>query len=467
MSLLTYDNFHPYQKRVVAKAVRDMAGYEYRDTGMDKTVISLAIFDQLKKRRRVRRGLIVAPKYVMNHIWRQEAKKWEFSKDFTFSLIHGSTYRGSPEYSRRMAFLDVVDFHLINYEGLTWLSNHMLKERYIPWDIVFYDESTRMKRTTTKRFKAFRQFMNKFPYRFNLTGTPIPNGLEDIFGQAIAIDNGEALEAKNISEFRRKYMRPLYTLHGRVTVYGEQDGANQRVAKRLAPRTARLKKTDYLKLPPLKYHTVPVELPPDVIDMYNEMEGDFFTKINGVEIETFSQVAADMKLRQMLQGRVYDEEGVSHKVHTEKQKALASLKLDGNSLIAYNFKFERDEIKTATGGNPPFLDSRTKDREAEKWIIGWNNYEFRYFLVNPASAAFGLNLQAGGNNIVWFSLTWNSEHYSQLIDRLWRQGQQASSVNVYHIVVAGTIDEVISKALQRKDSDQAKLMQDIVNYMRR
>lgn len=465
--LLTYNDFHKYQKRAVAKAIRIRQGYLFLDTGMGKTVLSLAIHDQLAKRELASRSLVIAPKFVMNNVWRQEAKEWNFSEYFTFSKIHGTTYRGSSEFSRRIAFSDEVDFHLINYEGLKWLTGYVLETGIFPWDTVFYDESTRMKRSSTMRFKAFKQFMGKFKYRYCLTGTPIPNGIEDIFGQAYVTDQGAAL-GSYITHFRKNYMVPKFTLHGRVTIFGEREGSRREVAKKIAPRTVRLKKTEHLNLPKLKVHNIGLELEGRTKELYDEMEKEFFIEMDGIGIEAFAQAAVDMKLRQMLQGAVYTAEGDVLNLNNDKQQILKKMLplMDGNTLIAYNFRFERDIIRTAAGGNAPFLDARTKDKEAEKWIIEWNNGQHKYFLVNPASAAFGLNLQAGGNNIVWFGLTWNAEHYSQLIDRLWRQGQRRD-VNVYHIYYKNSIDEVISDALKSKNANQAKLMQEIVDYTKR
>lgn len=465
MQLLNYNDFHLYQKRAVAKGVRTRGGYMFLDTGMGKTIISLAIHDQLKRRKLIQRSLILAPKFVMNNVWEQEAKKWKFSRNFTFSRIHGSTYRGSSEFSKRMAVMDDAEIHIINYEGLLWLSSYLSGNSIpFPWQCVFYDESTRMKRSTTKRFKAFKQFMAKFKYKYCLTGTPIPNGLEDIFGQSYVVDQGDSL-GKGITKFRTDYMKPLFTLHGRVTIYGERNGSRKRVAAKLSDRTVRLKKTEHLDLPPINYHNIAITMPELVRTAYKTFASEFYIKLGETNIETFSQVATDMKLRQMLQGQLYDKDGNTKRIHRLKAEVVKNLKVDGNTIVAYNFKFERDDLRTATGSNH-YLDSRTTDKEAEKWIIEWNNYAVKYFLVNPASAAFGLNLQAGGNNIIWYSLTWNAEHYSQLIDRLWRQGQRRP-VNVYHIVFKDTIDEVIADALSRKDMDQARLMQDIVDYMKR
>lgn len=465
--MLTYTDLHHYQKRAIVESIRMKYGYHFLDTGMGKTVIALAIHDQLAKRGWIKRSLVIAPKYVMNHVWKPEAKLWDFSSKFKFNIIHGSSTNGSAEYSRRWNVVDDADIYLINYEGLMWLSTYLLNHpTEFKWGCLFYDESTRMKKPGTKRFKAFKQFMGRFPYRFDMTGTPIPNGIEDIFGQAYTIDQGWAY-GRYITGFRKTFMEPKFTLHGRVTVYGEKSGTDkmkmrQKAASRIANRVIRLKKTEHLDLPEIKYHNIILELPDDLKDMYKQIEDDFFLEIGGAKIETFSSVAAAMKLRQFLQGRVYAEEGKAVYIHDLKRKALKNLELDGNALIAYNFKFERDDLRLLLG-NTPFLDSRTKDSEAEKWIIGWNNYEYPHFLVNPASAAYGLNLQAGGNNVVWYSLTYNAEHYTQLIDRLWRQGQR-KTVNVYHIIFKGTLDIVIAKALRDKDSTQANLLQLIADY---
>ena len=468
--MLTYNNLHPYQKRVIVKSLKIKYGYHFLDTGLGKTVIAFAIHDQLTKRNLIKRSLVVCPKYVMNHVWKQEAAKWDFSSKFKLNVIHGSTTNGSAEYSRRWNVVDDADIYLINYEGLMWLSEYLLKHpSEHKWGCVFYDESTRMKKPGTKRFKAFKRFMRQFKYRFALTGTPIPNGLEDIFGQAYIVDQGWAY-GTYITGFRKTYMEPKFTLHGRVTVYGEKSGPlkeemRQKAASRIADRVIRLKKTEHLTLPEVKYHDVVLELPDDLRDMYKQIENDFFLEVGEATIETFSAVAAAMKLRQFLQGRVYSTNGDATYIHKMKLKALMGIELDGNALVAYNFKFERDDLRGVLPGNSPFLDSRTKDSESEKWIIGWNNYEYPHFLVNPASAAYGLNLQAGGNNVIWYSLTYNAEHYSQLIDRLWRQGQQ-KTVNVYHIVFKGTIDMVIAKALRGKNLTQSDLLNRIATYVK-
>ena len=321
-----------------------------------------------------------------------------------------------------------------------------------------------MKNSGTKRFKAFKQFMHTAEYRYCLTGTPMPKGLEDIFGQAYVVDQGKTL-GKYITHFRNNYMKPLYTLPGtNKTIYGERDGSVREVAKKLSNRVIRLKKTDHLELPEVKYYTVKLKLTESLESMYRQIENDFFLEVSGTEIEAFTATAAAMKLRQFLQGKVYSVNGDATRIHKKKVNALKKIELDGNTIVAYNFKFERDDIRSVAR-NSPFLDSRTTEREAEKWIIEWNNYQHPYFLVNPASAAFGLNLQAGGNNIIWYSLTYDAEHYSQLIDRLWRQGQR-KTVNVYHIVFENTIDEVVAEVLSRKDRNQEDLLNSISEYIK-
>jgi SNF2 family DNA or RNA helicase len=90
-------------------------------------------------------------------------------------------------------------------------------------------------------------------------------------------------------------------------------------------------------------------------------------------------------------------------------------------------------------------------------ITAWNNAELQVGLIHPASAGHGLNLQEGGSTIVWFGLTWSLELYQQTIARLWRQGQDASTVVVLHIVTDGTIDEQILKVLNGKETLQNAL----------
>lgn len=463
--MLKIDDFHPYQVRAIQEAITMQQGCLFLGTGLGKTIISLTIYDQLRKRGLVESALVIAPKRVMDNVWRQEAAKWEHTKYYVISRIHGSETRGSVEYSRQYNFTRQAHIYLINYEAIGWLADQLLKTKRHKFQVIFYDESTKIKSTNTKRFKQFKKFMHTFGYRYALTGTPIPNGLQDIFGQMYTIDAGERL-GQYVTKFRADFMQVKYQIHGRVNVYEEAPGSRELVARKIADKVIYLKKTEHLKLPPVEYIDIRLDMDPKLREMYDGFEQDMFLKFETTEVEAMSSASAAMKLRQFLQGKMYDGEGGIVNIHNHKLMELKKLlkTVTGNSLIAYNFRFERDPLKSITN-NSPHLDQTTKGQEAENAIVGWNNYEFKTFLINPASAAFGLNLQAGGSNVIWYSLTYNFEHYSQLIDRLWRQGQR-NTVRVYHLVFKDTIEDVVKKALQTKGINERGLKNELKKYGR-
>ncbi len=466
--MLTYNDFHPFQKQTVIDAIKLQQCCIFMGTGLGKTIIALSIYDQLHKRGLLQSALVVTPKKVMDNVWRQEAKLWQHTHRFIINRVHGSETRGGSEYSKAYNIISPANIYLINYEGLPWLSNFFFrnKQELKKIGMIVYDESTLIRSSTTKRFKSFKPLMGHFTYRYAMTGTPLPNSLEDIFGQMYTIDGGQRL-GKYITHFRNKYMYVAYQIHGRANKYESQNGSKQKVAKKIADKVRSLKKTEYLKLPPLTFETIPLRMPAKIKTMYDEFEKEMYLEFKDASIEAFSSTAAVMKLRQYLQGQMYDNNGKPIKIHSYKLLQLKELlkTVTGNSLIAYNFRFEVTDLKTITNSSP-HIDGTTSDKDTENAILDWNNHQLKYLLVNPASTAFGLNLQAGGSNIIWYSLTYNLEHFQQLIDRLWRQGQR-NPVKVYLLTFEKTVEQAVMKALLKKNQTQNGLINDISMYLKR
>lgn len=469
MNLLTFDDFHDYQVRVIAKSIRLKHAALFLETGLGKTIVQLTIIDQLQKRGLIKSALVVAPKKVVFNTWRQECMLWDHTRRFKINIIHGDMGRGPAELVRYRQLLLPADIYLINYEGIPWLTKALqikFPSLRLPFQLVAFDESTKMKKSTTQRFKAFRPFVPFFKYRYALTGTPMPNGLMDIFGQMYLVDQGASL-GQYITSFRKRYFES-YNVKGKFSIYTEKDNARVEVTNRIRSAVIHLKKTDYLKLPPFKHNTIYLDMSPKVRKLYESLEEEFFLDLGKAEIEAFSSSALSMKLRQFIQGNLYDAEGVVHNVHREKLDYLKDLsdggKLEGfgNTIICYNFKFERDDLLSVFP-KAPAIDSRTSERDAMNYIKQWNAGKHPVLLVNPASVAHGLNMQRGGNNILWYSLTWDYEHYSQMPDRLWRQGQPRPVFN-HNLLFRDTVDEPMFASLSTKGSNQREVLSALREY---
>ena len=479
--LLTWhENMHEYQKYTVATAIEKKYAAIFLGTGLGKTVISLTIIDQLLKRKLIRSALVVSPKRAMLNSWRQEAELWEHTKDFKFSVLHGSVGKGSAEVIRRRNLLDrKANIFLINYEGLPWLSktlHELYSGRLLPFDCVFYDESTKMKHSTTQRFRAFKPFMHRFNYRYILTGTPVPNGLMDLFGQMFTIDIGKSL-GTTLKSYKERFFVPIQ--NDTHTLYVLRKGGTDSISKRIKNKVLYMRKQDYVKLPPIIYNNMKIDLPEKYRKQYDELETQFFLELEEAKVEAFSKATLSLKLRQFLQGKIYSGLGKDRttiEVHTEKLNTLKEmvdtskgsvriLEGIGNCIIAYNFKFEREDLKSIFP-DAPSIDGDTTDKQATEYIKRWNLKQIPILLYNPASDPHGLNLQLGGNQILWYSLTWNLEQFLQLVDRLYRQ-RQDKSVFVHLLIFRNTIDEVVSAALRSKDAVQNNLLKNLKAYNKR
>ena len=464
--MLTIDDFHLYQKRAIIRAIEKRHCNIFMGTGLGKTIIALTVADQLLKRDWITAALVVTTKKCMYNTWRQEAKNWKHTQYLKFSIIHGDAHAGSANYVKRLQLFRPAHIYLINYEGLPWLAQTLDRSyhnRPLPFQMVVYDESTKMKHSTTQRFKAFKPYMSRFHYRFPMTGTCAPNGLMDLYGQVYTMDLGQSL-GTSLYSFRSRFFMSIPM--GNFNEYRPIKGSKEAIAKRIADRTIHLKKEDYVKLPPITYNKIMVDLPDKFREQYDLLEQQFFLDLGDAQIDAFSAAGLSMKLRQFLQGKMYSgygNERKTHTIHDEKLQIVAEMMEGiGNCLIAYNFQFERDDLQSVFK-KAPAIDGRSTDKQATQYIQQWNLGNLPVLLYNPASDPHGLNLQKGGSNILWYSLTWNLEHYIQLIDRLWRQGQ-TNKVFVHHVLFRNTIDEVVYKALTAKNTNQQTLLTMLKQY---
>ena len=444
---------HKYQLTAINHVINVPKCGLFLDMGLGKTVSTLTAIKELKYNRfQVNKVLIIAPKKVAEGTWSKEKDKWNHTKDFRVSLVLGSQ-------QKRIKALSVnADLYIINRENIPWLVDYLRNDWY--FDTVVIDESSSFKNSRSKRFKALKMVLPKINRLIELTGTPSPNGVEDLWAQIYLLDQGIRLE-KYITHFRAKYMEPNKRNRSQIFDYKIKDGVYDSIINKISDICISMKTEDYLELPDLSYNDIPVILNDKARRDYDKMERDFVLELEGAEDEITAVNAAALsnKLLQISNGAVYDSSGIYTEVHDAKIEAFLELveRLQGKSLLVfYNFQHDRDRIKRALEKS----DLVVKELKTTQDEDDWNAGKIDILLTHPASAAYGLNLQEGGNHVCWFGLSWNLEHYQQANKRLHRQGQK-EKVIIHHLVTQGTRDEDVMRALDNKAGVQEEIMQSL------
>ena len=386
---------------------------------------------------------MIAPLRVARDTWPTEIQKWDHLKGLTYSVAVGTANE------RRAALRQKSFVHIINRENVQWL----IEDSGIPWqyDMVVIDELSSFKRHQAKRFKSLLKMRPQIKRFVGLTGTPASNGLMDLWAEFRLLDMGKRL-GRYITHFRDAFFTPDRRNGMQVFSYRPKPGAEAEIYRRIGDITISMRSADYLQMPECVMNTVPVSLSESEYDDYEAMMKKFVLELQGVEVDASNAAALSGKLCQLANGAIYTEDKHVLRFHDRKLDALEDLIEGANGkpvLVAYWFQHDLARIKERF---------KVRELKSSKDIADWNSGEIPVAVIHPASAGHGLNLQAGGSTMVWFGLTWSLELYQQTNARLWRQGQQADTVVIHHIVTRGTIDEAIMKALSEKDKSQAALI---------
>lgn len=436
---------HGYQKHAEQLIIEKPAILLAVEMGLGKTVTTLtAIQNLLYDRFEVQKVLVIAPLRVASVVWSDEVEKWTHLQGLQLSKILGSE-------KQRLAALDQpADIYLINRENVVWLVQHYGVKW--PFDMVVIDESSSFKDPQAKRFRALRTVRPKVKRIVELTGTPSPNGYLDLWPQLYLLDRGERLE-KTITGYRSRYFEPDKRNATTIFSWQPKSGASEAIQQKVADVVVSMKAEDWLQMPERIDNIIRVRMDDKAKAEYRQLERDLLLPYIDGDVVAGSAAVLANKLLQMANGAVYDENKAVRIIHEEKLNALGELveAANGNPLLVfYWYKHDLARIK---GYFPSARELIGKED-----IDAWNAGQVKLLLAHPASAGHGLNLQAGGNTIVWFGLTWSLELYEQANARLHRQGQERSVV-VNHLITEGTMDEQVMQALARKDVGQKGLME--------
>lgn len=455
---------HKYQERGVDFIIKHNACCLFLDMGLGKSVTTLTAISDLIDYCEINRVLVVAPKKVAESTWAQEVAKWEHLRHLRVSVVLGTVKQ------RTAALTADADIYVTSRDNVVWVIEQVQKSKN-GFDMLVLDELTSFKNSKAKRFKALRKYRSFVSRCVGLTGTPTPNGLKDLWAQLYCVDMGNALgksKTRFIDTFFDTYVRD----HIMYNCTPKKD-AEKEIYKLLKPITLTMKAEDYLSLPPMIERDIRVIPSPTVAKKYKDFERDrvleYASEIesNPTNIIAGNAAALCNKLCQYANGAIYTEEHEVLHLHDEKLDMFVELieqaQAEGNSvLVFYQFKhdcsriMEREELKGL----------RVRLYEGDNDLVDWNDGKIDVLLTHAASTAYGLNLQRGGNIVIWYGTGWNAELYLQGNARLHRQGQQ-KPVTVFRLVVADTMDETALRAIDGKVQGQEAMLDALKERIRK
>ncbi len=450
--LLTEQQLHTYQAYCVGFIESRPQCALFLDCGLGKTIITLTAIEHLMfDSFEVSRTLIIAPLRVARDTWIGELDKWVHLKNLRMERVLGTPKERIAALSRR------AELYVINRENVEWLVKHYAGRR-LPFDMLVIDELSSFKNSRAKRFLALKKVIRQFSRVVGLTGTPAPNGLEDLWPQVFLLDRGQRL-----GRTMRSYIDMFFTTPNSWLPYKHElkSGAEEDIYRRIGDICVSMKAADHLHVPDRVDNIVELTLSPAEEKVYKQMERDMLLPYTDGDVLALNAATLAGKLLQLANGAVYDEFHNIRVLHDKKLDALEDLIEAANGkpvLVMYSYKHDLTRIQERFGKWSPENDSGVRELKTSEDMTDWNAGRITIAVTQPASTGHGLNLQRGGSTIVWFGLNWSLELYEQANARLWRQGQK-NTVVIHHLVVKGTIDEQVMRALHDKAADQNALME--------
>lgn len=389
--------------------------------------------------------MVIAPLRPALETWPAEIKKWNHTNHITFSVVIGS------KQERLNALKKDTEVYIINRENVVWLVEHYKKKW--PFDMVVIDELSSFKSSKAQRFRALKKVRPYIKRIVGLTGTPTPNGLIDLWPEVYLLDEGKAL-GRTLTSYREKYFVPDKRNAQVIFSWKPKPEAEQEIYKKLENLCVSMKTADYLQLPErldIKHEIKPSE---EFKALYKKLKKDMLLPYEDGDIDAGTAAILVNKLLQLSGGAVYNENGDVKILNNEKLEALDTLIEEANGkpvLLFYAYKHERDRIKERY---PNAVDIKEKSA-----VKDWNDGRISVLLAHPASAGHGLNLQFGGNIIIWYGLPLSLELYQQANKRVHRMGQK-ETVLIHHLLMADTVDMwVLNDVLTSKEERQNAVLE--------
>ena len=347
---------HDYQQFTIDRMVENKKVFAVLQMGLGKTVCTLTAIEKLMYDNfEISKALVIAPLYVADVTWEDERDKWDHLRKLRLSKILGT------EKQRIAGLTATADVYVINRENVKWLIEYYIKRKK-PWpfDMVVVDESSSFKSNSSQRFKALRKATPITDRVILLTGTPSPQGFEDLWSQVYLLDSGERL-GKTMTAYRSRYFMPGRRNGNIIYEWIPREGASEQIYAKLSDIMISLSAKDHLKMPERIDNIVKLKLTPEAREQYDKMESDCILELEEGEIVAGNKAAVTNKLLQMANGAVYYEEptvdeedgvvtGYERRVqwvHDIKLDALEEMVEDNAGqpmMVFYNFRHDYERL---------------------------------------------------------------------------------------------------------------------------
>jgi len=417
----------------------------FLDMGLGKTSVSLFAIKMLAEAGYIKKVLLIAPIRALYTVWPNEIKKWDDFEGMTYYNMHQTRQLG-----------DALINGINPESALPLLKNRKLFTS--GYDLILIDESAEWKNPASQRFKALKKGLGEFSYRWILTGTPSPNGLEDIWSQIYILDQGASL-GHFITHFRNEFCMPDRSGYSYKVIPQYKDILYRRIAKLVLRMSAR----DNIDMPDLIINPITIPLPPAAFKVYKAMEKEFLAILaSGDKVSSPNAAVAGGRCRQISNGGLYTESGVEH-IHYEKINAVKGIVEDLNGsplLIFYEFNHDEERLQEALGGVPNLTRTKTPDA----LINAFNEGTIPVLIGHPRTVGVGLNLQGACSNILWICPPWDLYLHDQANARVYRQGQAESRVVIHYLIGEKTMDAKVLKVLEQKGREQQDLFDAIEQF---
>jgi hypothetical protein len=499
------ESLHTYQQDAITYLYEHDHALALMPVGAGKTVVTMTALQELMADGHVTRPLVFAPLRVASLVWPYEGDEWEHLKGTPIVAWGGEPSSWPDSIWKQSRVLwgqrthaeqrlpKIVDvrkrreleaklkditaeekrinkqarntepskaIHVTSYENMLWLCE-LYAPGESPFDAWVFDELGKLKNPKSPRYKAVKKHTAKVSTVFGLNATPAPEGFFDLFAQVQVVD-GPRLWGKSVYDWRQKYFAPVDYMGFQWRL---QLGAQDLLMRDLNTIAFKVDETQLSYQRSMQHNQIVVELPPKARAAYDEMEKKMAVAIEGQDdIVAMSAAAASMKLRQITSGFIYDEEGRTTILHEEKQHALADLVDDMGReplLVAYEFAEDLEAIRRVWKG-VKYLGQGVSSATAKETVDAWNRRQLPVLALHKASAGHGINLQAGGSHVCWYTLPWDLEGWVQLNGRIDRQGQTRACYG-HSIVARNSMDDRVWAALTDKDAEQNKIIAAIRN----
>lgn len=485
---------HTYQEDTKNFILKNEKSALFLPMGYGKTSTTLKALEELRENNKIGNILVIAPKNIALNTWIDEIDFWDFNIEYESLITEKKLYDDIDiEYksliSEKKLYNDIKDdmfydhlisqkemmekyknifetskkgerkLYIINKDRIAYLIEHAKDVSNVwPFDTLVIDESQSFKSQTSKRFKALKKILPATKRIILLSGTPAPNGLLDIWSQIYILDRGKRLE-KSMNKYKLKYFKIAKIINNIPVKFTPLEGSEEEIYKKISDITMSMQ-NNKVKLPELIVKNFDVHLSQKEKKIYDNFKKDLVLELGDDLLIAKNRAVLINKLTQLSSGAIYlDDKHNYYKFHEKKLEALEYI-LDNTptpSLIAYYFKSDLDMIKK-------YMEKKKIPIEifdgSPQTLKRWNEGKIKNLLIHPASAGHGLNFQKGGHTLIWYTLSYNLEHYLQTNARLYRQGQKHNTT-IIHITTKGCTDKIILNALNKKEKIQDELLKAI------